>query len=247
MAQPAATGFEEPAATGCVPTSLENQHGRTPYYQRGSVTLYHADCRELSIPCDLLVTDPPYGVNYKSRTDRFDVLTGDDDLAGVTAALLHVVKGLQPRRHCYIFGHKFDFTGFPLSGFTRLVWDKERVGIGNLASPWGPQHELITFAVKTPSKANRAAGDGNLAARLRKGSVLRDRRSCALRHPTEKPISILREMIESSSRFGETVYDPFAGSGSTLIAAALEGRLGVGCEINERFCEISAKRFEKEL
>jgi len=65
-------------------------------------------------------------------------------------------------------------------------------------------------------------------------------------HPTEKPVDILRQMIESSSVFGETVYDPFAGSGSTLIAAALEGRKAVGCEIEERYCEIAVKRILSE-
>jgi len=68
-----------------------------------------------------------------------------------------------------------------------------------------------------------------------------------MHHPTEKPIDILRQMVESSSVMGETVYDPFAGSGSTLIAAALEGRKAVGCEIEERYCEAAAKRFESEV
>ena len=80
---------------------------------------------------------------------------------------------------------------------------------------------------------------------MRRGTVLRypnTRGRGATRHPTEKPVALLRELIESSSRFGETVLDPFIGSGSTLVAAALEGRKAIGIEIEERYCEIAANR-----
>lgn len=54
-------------------------------------------------------------------------------------------------------------------------------------------------------------------------------------------------LIESSSNFEEIVYDPFVGSGSTLIAASLEGRIGIGVEIEEKYCEVAARRFELEV
>jgi site-specific DNA-methyltransferase (adenine-specific) len=63
-------------------------------------------------------------------------------------------------------------------------------------------------------------------------------------HPMEKPVDILRQMVESSSMIGETVLDPFCGSGSVLLAAQLEGRVAIGIEIDERYCEIAAKRIE---
>jgi hypothetical protein len=122
--------------------------------------------------------------------------------------------------------------------------------MGDLSQPWGPQHENINFATSELSKANREKGYGNLSARLRKGSIVRSMRAISGRvkhHPMEKPVDILRQLIESSSVMGEVVYDPFAGSGSTLIASVLEGRIGVGCEFDERYCENAAKRFEHEL
>ena len=65
------------------------------------------------------------------------------------------------------------------------------------------------------------------------------------RHPNEKPVTLLRQLIESSSLFDEDVLDPFAGSGSTLEAAVLECRKAVGIEIEERFCEMAAERLRR--
>lgn len=222
-----------------------------PYYQRDGVTLYCGDCAEYEIACDLLVTDPPYGQEFKSgRSDLWGGIKGDDDIEGTMDRLRHALKGLRRSRHLYIFGNRFDFSQLNLCGVTEIIWDKETIGLGDLALPWGPQHERITFAVHEFSKANRDKGSGNLAARLRKGSVVRSLRPISGRvrnHPTEKPVDILRQFIESSSVMGEIVYDPFAGSGSTLIAAALEGRQAIGVEFEERYCETAARRFETEL
>jgi site-specific DNA-methyltransferase (adenine-specific) len=64
------------------------------------------------------------------------------------------------------------------------------------------------------------------------------------RHPTEKPVDVLRQMIESSSMIGELVLDPFAGSGSALVAAMIEDRRAIGIEVEERYCEEAAKWLE---
>lgn len=221
------------------------------YFQSESVTLWHGDCADIEAPCDLLVTDPPYGQSYESRRagGRWGAITGDKETKPIEARLAHVLRSLKRGRHVYLFKGELDFSALKLCGLADLVWDKEVMGMGDLAQPWGPQHETIVFATYELSEANRAKGYGNLSARLRKGSVLRSIRAQSGRvrnHPTEKPVDILRQMIESSSVLGETVYDPFAGSGSTLIAAALEGRRAVGCEIEERYCEIAANRILAE-
>ena len=217
-----------------------------PYFSNEEITLYHGDCADIEVQCDLIVTDPPYGQEFKSgKSDLWGPIHGDNDLPGVEARLAHALKSLKRGRHVYLFGAKFDLTKLPLCGVTELIWDKATIGMGDLSSPWGPQHENITFATYELSKANREKGYGNLSARLRKGSVLRSLRAISGRvkhHPTEKPVDILRQLIESSSVIGETVYDPFAGSGSTLVAAALEGRKAIGVEIDERYSETAAKR-----
>jgi site-specific DNA-methyltransferase (adenine-specific) len=223
-----------------------------PYFQSGEATLYHGDCGEISQTCDLIVTDPPYGQEFVSGKSggKWGALVGDNDADGVEARLAQALKGLKRGRHVYIFSGCLDLSKLPLCGVTELIWDKEMIGMGNLSSPWGPQHEKIVFANYEISKANREKGYGALSARLRKGSVIRSLRANSGRvkhHPTEKPVDILRQLIESSSVMGETVYDPFAGSGSTLIAAILEGRNAVGCEIDERYCETAARRIEEAL
>lgn len=224
----------------------------TPYFSADGVTLYHGDCRDVDVACDLLCSDPPYGVEFVSGRagGKWGLIAGDDDKDRIVDCLAHALKGLRRGRHVYLFKGDLDLSLLPLCGVTELVWDKAVIGMGDLASPWGPQHETIVFATYEISKANRAKGYGNLSARLRKGSVIRGLRphsGAVKHHPTEKPIDVMRQLIESSSVMGETVYDPFAGSGSTLIAAALEGRLAVGCEIDERHCETAAKRLQTEL
>lgn len=227
----------------------------TPYYDDGVVTIYHGDCREvlpeLVKTVDLLLTDPPYGQNWQSshRERPFDAIQGDDGSLDVAEVISLACKRLRRHRHVYVFGRP-NLSGTPLTEAVELIWDKEQVGLGDLTLPWGPSHEPITFATYEYSAANRARGGGRLAARLRRGSVLRVPRPNAVavqRHPTEKPVYLLRQLIESSSLIGETVLDPFIGVGSTAVAARLEGRRCIGIEIDERYCEIAAKRLTRDV
>lgn len=222
------------------------------YYRDTRAVIYHGDSRavlpSLAESVDLIVTDPPYGQGYESnrrhRSALFDKIAGDDGSVDVCEILRLSLRILKDKRHLYIFG-PLDLSPLPLTIVAELIWDKAQVGLGNLAQPWALAHEPIQFTTYVPSKANRAAGDGGLAARLRRGSVIRCKRPnsrAVNRHPTEKPIPLLRQLVESSSLLGETVFDPFAGSGSTLVASAISGRRAVGIELEERYCEVAAKR-----
>ena len=227
----------------------------TPYYEHDGITIYHGDCRDVISnlqlgPIDLILTDPPYGVKWNSgqrRAESFGIMAGDDSLDTAKEAILLSLKYLRRGAHAYIFG-RMDYTGMSVSKPVELIWDKGIMGLGNLSCPWGTQHEYIQFIVNVKSRANVERGDGSLSARMRKGSVLSFQRphSGQVRHPSEKPVGLLRELIESSSRIGETVFDPFLGCGSTSVAAMMESRKCIGIEIEERYCEIAAKRLSQE-
>lgn len=201
---------------------------------------------------DLLCTDPPYGVRWQSgnRTDRFDVLAGDDGSLDVPAVLGAWVRRLRDHRHVYVFGYRPDQLAEPLQlgGTAVLIWDKGQISGGDLRLPWAPGHEPITFGVYVSSQAHRAKGYGNLAARLRRLTVIEVPRlhgRQVKRHPTEKPVALMRQLVESSSLPGEIVLDPFAGCGSTLVAAVLEGRRAYGVEVDERYATTAVERVKR--
>lgn len=198
---------------------------------------------------DLLVADPPYGANaYSNRGGgiRFGKISGDDGSYDPTPALKLALSCLRNGRHAYVFGPRLE--GLPLGGEAELIWDKGVLGMGDLTLPWAPRHERISFGVYCTSKANAARGDGRLSARLRQGSVLSAQRKHSRQvqnHPTEKPVGLLRQLVESSSCLGEVVLDPFAGSGSTGVAAVLSGRRCVLIELDERYVQTAAKRLSE--
>lgn len=226
-----------------------------PYYEQGGIRIYHGDCREV-LPtlsrgaADVLVTDPPYGDAYVSNHRRTMMphppIAGDENEVVAIEGLRLGLPCLKDKAHAYIFGNH-DLTSLPLSSPVQLIWDKGRMTAGDLSAVWGRSHETIQFACYMNRPSDQRIGRGNLTARLRKGSVLRVPRPTATRHPTEKPVLLLRELIESSSRIGDQVLDPFMGVGSTLAASRVESRCAIGIEIEERYCEIAAKRLSQEV
>lgn len=228
------------------------QGADTVVYQSARVTLYHADARVV-LPTlttesfDLVLTDPPYGVAFNSgfRVTEFGEIhqDGAEDRDGVAEVLRHCVRLVGQKRHLYVFGPRDVLAGLKVSDTADLIWDKGKTGMGNLSSPWGPAHEPITFAVSMHRHAGQA-GNSSPAVRMRKGSVLRFNPPTGrkVRHPNEKPVDLLRELIESSTRAGDLVLDPFGGSGSTAVAAIVTGRRAVLAESDERWIPLAIER-----
>lgn len=221
-------------------------------YQSDRVTLYHGKA-EVVLPTldteshDLVVTDPPYGVEFESgfRSEAFGQIHNDGqaDRGLVHVVLRECVRLVGQNRHLYVFGPSDVLDGLKVSETADLVWDKGIIGAGDLTSAWGPAHEPITFAISKHRHAGQT-GKASPAVRLRKGSVLRFTRPTGrkVRHPNEKPVALLRELIESSTRGGDLVLDPFAGSGSSGVAAVLAGRRAVLVESDERWIGLATER-----
>lgn len=232
-----------------------------PYYSRAGITLYLGDCRDIlpTLPhgrdgAELLLADPPYGVKAKATGHRSKPLAlpgiANDrpkDAGVIAEGLALAWSVLKFFRHAYVFG-PFDVASLRHAvSVTELVWDKELMSSGDLNLGWAKTHERVAFAMRADGPKNASGARGGVAARVRRGSVLRYPHvvgSGAKHHISEKPIPLLRELIEMSSRHGETVLDPFAGSGSTLVAALIEGRQAIGIELEEPWCEVAAKRLD---
>ncbi len=225
-----------------------------PYYDDGMCVIYHGDCREVLPtlqPIDLVVTDPPYGINYVTnyrswRTHIAVPVEGDDampvDVVPLLADLL--VEG----GALYWFGTEDAITPFrqaaEVCGLRRrrvLVWDKLNWASGDLEGDWASRCEFIPWAAKGRHRL-RGGRPHNLLAVRREVAATR-----VVFHPSQKPLELLSHIIQASSDAGQTVLDPFMGSGSTLRAAKDLGRRAIGIEIEERYCEIAAKRLGQEV
>lgn len=198
-----------------------------PYYDHAGITIYHGDCREVlpTVSADVLVTDPPYGMQYDSGWSGRSI-AGDED-TGVRDAVL----SLWGARPALVFGR----WSCPRPERVRalLTWDKGNwPGMGDLSLPWGPSTEEIYVI-----------GDGFVGKRT--GTVLRFNRTSAALHPNEKPVSLLETLLRACPH--GVVIDPFMGSGTTLVAAKNLGRRAIGIEIEERYCEIAARRLSQEV
>jgi site-specific DNA-methyltransferase (adenine-specific) len=197
---------------------------------------------------DLVIADPPYGVEWQSgrRARLFDPIAFDspEDRAGIRDVLAETVRTVGQHRHLYVFGPADVLDGLKVTCPVELVWDKDRPGMGDLAAPWGPQHEPVQFVVSKHRHGGEAGDTTAVAARMRKGSVLRfpARTGRTVRHPSEKPLALLRELVESSSRVGDLVLDPFGGVLSTAVAAILCGRRAVTVELDARYVSVGVER-----
>lgn len=201
-----------------------------PYYEHGGVTIFNASCLDVAdwLAADVLVTDPPYGMAYQSGWKDTSVVANDNDTLQRDAALKW--WGGKP---AIVFGR----WSVPRPADTKmlLIWDKgDWPGMGDLAMPWGPSTEEIYVM-------------GSGFSGKRSGQILRNahRPSNNSLHPTEKPVGLMEALLAKCP--AGTVADPFMGSGTTLVAAKNLGRRAIGVELNEKYCEIAAKRLSQEV
>ncbi len=220
---------------------------RVPYYQDDQVTLYHGDCLEVTewLAADVLVTDPPYGMSFKQgrrfrKDGRSDwtsrwadtQIAGDGDTSARDKAL-GLWNSARPDRPVLMFGTWK--TGAPDGVREVLVWDKVvSTGMGALDIPWRPSWELI-YVIGNGFVGRRSHG----VIQCSLPTLAPERKM----HPTPKPVPLIEALIAKCPP--GVVADPFAGSGSTLVAARNMGRKAIGVELEERYCELVAKRLDQ--
>lgn len=210
----------------------------TPYYEDDWVTLYHGDSTEIVewLDADVLVSDVPYGITYRSNSERETLarsITGDEN----TLARDTAIRMFRDRHGGDAPALIFGTWRVPHPEHTRqlLVWDtKGALGMGAMDLPWKPAHQEIYVLGK--GFTGRRTSDVIVAAPVQ--SLGRNGRV----HPHQKPVPLMEALIEKCP--AGTIADPFAGSGSTLIAARNLNRKAIGIEVEERYCEIIAERLQ---
>jgi len=225
-----------------------------PFYEAGGITLYHGDCRDV-LPTlgqvDHVITDPPFSETTHNGarslvSDNRMGGTGDNvgriDFEAVDAAFVRRVMAMaNPARWTIAsldWRHVGPLETCPPEGvrFVRFgVWVKPdgapQFTGDRPATGWEAIAVLHALGgqMRWNGGGNRAVWTHNIARE---------------EHPTAKPISLLRELVSLFTDPGETILDPFAGSGTTLVAAYQLGRKAIGIELEEKWCEVTARRLE---
>lgn len=204
---------------------------------------------------DAVITDPPYGIGYasswKTRSDgtprQYDASFGEDVLD--TTWLRAAARVMKDNTAMYLFTRwdvaetwKDAIEGAGLKVVQRIIWDKGHFGMGDL-DYYGSQTEDILFCVKGKPLMDWTKREGNMW-RVVEGKRFFSEGHWG--HPTQKPIRLLKNAIVRSSRPGDLILDMFAGSGSTLVAAQLEGRHYIGGDISAEYVAIARKRLAQD-
>jgi site-specific DNA-methyltransferase (adenine-specific) len=201
-----------------------------PYYRDDWVTIYHGDCREVlpGIHADAVISDPPYGV----QAAEWDSAAPIDLLPtylSITGSGLVTLFGAAPRL-------VVDLQRYSPPPQRILVWSPRftlsRVASHGIAFRWHP-----VYVWNLPKKHGGPVWD-----------VLDDPTECGnwWEHPATKPESLMRRLVQLAPP-GATVADPFAGSGTTLVAAKATGRRAIGVESDPGYCEVAARRAQETL
>lgn len=211
----------------------------TVYYQDDLITLYNGDC--LAVPewldADVLVTDPPYGMGYRSRAKSVAnaTIVGDKSTEARDAAI-DAWGALKP---ALVFG-RWSITP-PKGERQRIIWSKLNTpGMGDCRIPWGPAHEdihLLGQGWNVADTGHKRVGSVIATSGARGGAYGEEN---TYGHPTPKPVALMESLITRCPP--GVIADPFAGVGATLIAARNLGRRAIGVELDERYCQAIAMR-----
>ena len=201
-----------------------------PYFDRDGITIYHARCEDVlpsidPATVDLLLTDPPYGIDYQSSPYWNNRTVAGDSEAFDPTDLLRYGR-------CVLFGANHYCHALPQSDGW-IVWDKrlqDSTGSGLKV----PDAEMAWTNVTKRQRIYRQLWAGPM--RGHETSFL---------HPTQKPVGLMRWIIEQWTTRGDVVLDPYMGSGPIAQACHELGRRYIGIELVEEYCEVAVKRLRQ--
>lgn len=197
---------------------------------------------------NLVVTDPPYNVNYEGSAGKIknDNMEDDKFYQFLFNSFVNMEQAMADDASIYVFHadteglnfrKAFQDAGFYLSGC--CIWKKPSLVLGR--SPYQWQHEPCLYGWKKKGKHKWYAGRKETSVwEFEKSKKNAD-------HPTMKPIALLAYPIKNSSMTNSLVLDPFAGSGSTLIACEQTGRICYAIELDEKYCDVIVKRYIEQV
>lgn len=217
-----------------------------------SAQLYQGDCIELmkNIPdscVDMVLTDPPYGINYQSRWKK-DKAKRNPQIIGdkvPSTEFIKYLKRVMKPSGCVMIFTRWDvqqkfidtMNQDGLSVKNVLIWDKKAPGMGDLKRAYASSYESILFhsGREFSFRAKRPRDIISVQRVLPQNMI----------HPNEKPVKLLELLIEQCTREADIVLDPFMGSGSTGVACANMERNFIGMEINPKYFETARQRIEE--
>lgn len=211
-----------------------------PYYEDDAVTLYLGDCRDVDawLSADVLVTDPPYGVAWGSAPmtsytggQGFDARIAGDE----TPEARDEVLALWGDRPAVVFGSWR--VPRPPDVRHRLIWHKRGRKPGVTSAPWYSADEEVYIL--------GSGFTGKPAQTVYMTTEDRSKAPSIDGHPTPKPVGLMECLIEKCPP--GIIADPFAGAGATLVAARNLGRRAIGIEVEERYCELIARRLSQDV
>jgi hypothetical protein len=213
-----------------------------PYYADDQVTLYHGDSLEINEwrYADILVTDPPYGRDWRHGELKGHFTANRDGIRNdASTAVRDAALERWGNRHAIVFG---DLMLAPPNGTRHVLIYRKPSNAGLRDAIGGFRRDAEAIYLMGEGHGSGIGGESSVlktrAAMMGGSTGLGGRTG----HPHEKPLDVLMRLIEPRNG---VIADPFAGSGSTLVAARNLGRKAIGVEIEERYCEIIAKRLSQ--
>ena len=208
-----------------------------PYYQDKWVTIYHGDCREvlpqLNVKVDLVLTDPPYGMKLH-KDNRRHLIVGDD--GNYPTDLLPQFKAVA-RKAVFMFCRWRNLWEVEQpKSFIAMI--KPQMTAGDLNNEFGMAWEGILFYPLADFVFNKRLPDVIDCRRVPNSQLI---------HETQKPEYPVQLLIQECSMAGDLILDPFLGSGTTCYCAKKLNRYSIGIEIEEKYCEIAARRCSQEV